>query len=124
MMQVAEGWLDEAQCLRAFATDCSGRTVGNAMKRILTKAVMGLIALVAAVYAADYLAARFHVPPSRQLYSSIVVQPYYAVKLKDNKTEFYFMDPQTEICIHAIFPHFGHRPCWYVSRHTQMRIDM
>jgi len=94
------------------------------MKRVLLKAALTLVAILVAIYGLDYLVARFHIPRSRELYSSIVVQPYYAVRLKDNKTEFYFLDPQTEVCIHALFPHFGHRPCWYVSRHTQKRIDM
>lgn len=94
------------------------------MKRVLLSAAAALVILVAVVYAADYLAARYQIPKSHQLYSTIKVQPYYAVRLKDNKTEFYFLDPQTEVCIHSLFPHFGHRPCWYVSRNTQKRINM
>jgi len=94
------------------------------MKRALLIAVAALLILAGAVYAGDFASVRFHIPRRRQLYSVVKVQPYYAVRLKDNKTEFYFLDPQNEVCVHSLFPHFGHRPCWYVSRHTQKRIDM
>jgi len=94
------------------------------MKRVIQICALALVILLALTYAGDYLAARFHIPKSRELYSTITVRPYYAVRLKDNKTEFYFLDPQTEVCIHSLFPHFGHRPCWYVSRHTQQQINM
>lgn len=93
------------------------------MKRVLLKAIGALLILASVLYVGDYLSARFQIP-KRELYSTIKIQPYDAVKLKGNKTDFYFLDPQTEVCIHSLFPHFGHRPCWYVSRHTQKRIDM
>ena len=93
------------------------------MKRALLVTTGALLILVTLVYVGDYLSVRFQIP-KRELYSTIKIQPYYAVKLKDNKTEFDFLAPQTEVCIHSLFPHFGHRPCWYVSRHTQKRIDM
>ena len=93
------------------------------MKRVLLKAVGALLILASVLFVGDYLSARFQIP-KRELCATIKIQPYYAVKLKDNKTEFYFLAPQTEVCIHSLFPHFGRRPCWYVSRHTQQRINM
>jgi len=94
------------------------------MKRVLLNAAAILVILAAMVYAGDYVAARFHIPRSRQLYSTITVRPYYAVPLKDNKIEFDFLDPQPEVCIHSLFPHFGHRPCWYVDRNKNKQINM
>jgi len=80
------------------------------------------ILLVAFVYAGDYLAVRF--PGSRNPYGTVNVQPYYAIHLKNKKTEFDFNVPeQTQVCVRSLFPHLGYPPCWYASRQTQPRID-
>ena len=42
----------------------------------------------------------------------------YATTLKNGKLEIFYNQPQTEVCIHAIFPHAGYRPCWYATRNT------
>ena len=46
---------------------------------------------------------------------------YYASALKDGKAEVYFDQPQTEVCVHSLFPHSGHSPCWYASRKSNVR---
>jgi hypothetical protein len=46
---------------------------------------------------------------------------YYASALKDGKAEVYFDQPQTEVCVHSLFPHSGHNPCWYASRRNNVR---
>lgn len=78
--------------------------------------------LIAFVYLGDYLAVRF--PGSRSPFGSVNVQPYYAIHLKNKKTEFDFnVPPQTEVCVRSLFPHLGYPPCWYAMRQTQKRID-
>ena len=52
----------------------------------------------------------------------VQVQPYYAVPMKDGKTQFIMLDPETDTCIHSLFPHFGYRPCWKTER--RQRINM
>jgi len=71
------------------------------------------------VYAADYLIARSR---GARAFDTVQVQPYYAVPLKDGKTEFMMLDPQNRTCVHALFPHFGYSPCWYLKRRTDQRI--
>jgi hypothetical protein len=80
------------------------------------------ILLILFVYAGDYLAVRF--PGSRNPFGSVNVQPYYAIHLKNKKTEFDFnVPPETDVCVHSLFPHLGYPPCWYAARKTQKRID-
>jgi len=80
------------------------------------------ILLSGVVYLGDYLAVRF--PGSRNPFGTVNVQPYYAIHLKNKKTEFDFdVPPQTNVCVRSLFPHLGYPPCWYASRKTSPRID-
>jgi hypothetical protein len=81
-------------------------------------AIIVVLLLCALLYAGDYGVLRF----SRVPLGTVQVQPYYSVPLKDGKTEFMYLDPQNEVCVHSVFPHLGHRPCWYVSRHSNKEI--
>ncbi len=57
-------------------------------------------------------------------YAQVKVEQYYAVPLKNGKTEIMPLDPETETCIHAIFPHFGYTPCWRIQGRREKRIEM
>jgi hypothetical protein len=87
--------------------------------RILITALI----LLAAVYCGDYLWVRYPFPGGRQAFGKITVQRYDAISEKNNRTEYVFEDPVTLTCVHSLFPHFGYRPCWYLSRHTEQRIN-
>jgi hypothetical protein len=52
------------------------------------------------------------------------MRTYYAVPQKDGKTQFLFDPPQQQDCVHSLFPHAGLQPCWYLSSHSQKRVDM
>jgi hypothetical protein len=41
---------------------------------------------------------------------------YYATVLKNGRTEIFYDQPQTEVCVQALLPHSGYRPCWYAVR--------
>ncbi|HEY6291364.1 MAG TPA: hypothetical protein VI455_07375 [Terriglobia bacterium] len=90
------------------------------MKRILLDAAL----LLAMLYAGDYLFVRYRIPKSRDPFGSVQVQRYYAVMKKDGKPDFYFQPPETQTCVHSLFPHLGYRPCWYLNRRKVQRIDM
>lgn len=94
------------------------------MKHILLR-IGGVAALLALItYAGDYLSVRYKIPNGREQFSSIAVQPYYAIHEKNGKTEYDFAQPENQVCVRSLFPHFGYRPCWYVRRHTDKRIDI
>ena len=90
------------------------------MRRILMAAVLSLLIL----YVGDYLSLRYRIPKGRPQFGVVKVQRYYAVGLKSGKTEFMFLAPKNQTCVHSLFPHFGDSPCWYLSRKSVQRIDM
>ena len=89
------------------------------MKRALLFAAMLLVIL----YTGDYLSVRYRIP-NREPLGTIKIQSYYAVRQKDRKVEYYFLDPENQQCVHSLFPHFSCNPCWYVGRQTKKEIDM
>ena len=87
--------------------------------------IVGVVVLSAVlVYAGDYLSVRFKIPNDRDPFSSVTVHPYYAIHQKNGKTEYDYAQPQTQVCVRSLFPHFGYDPCWYVKRHSDQRIDI
>jgi len=75
------------------------------------------------LYTGDYLSVRYRIP-NRDPLGVVKIQRYYAVRQKDRKTEYYFLDPENRQCVHSLFPHFGFSPCWYLGRKTKEEIDM
>ncbi len=82
-----------------------------------------MLVAAALLYAGDYLSLHFRIPGNRPQFSQIQVQPYYAISEKNNKTEFLSAAPQLVTCAHSIFPQIGYKPCWYVQRNINQRID-
>jgi len=89
------------------------------LKRGLLISLVSLVLLTALLFAGDYLLLRYRVAAQRNPYSQVTVRPYYAVRLKSGKTEFMFLDPQTDTCANSLFPHLGMQPCWYERRHPE-----
>jgi hypothetical protein len=92
--------------------------------RVLRRLAVALLLGSALLYASDYLILRYRVAANRNAYGTVTVQPYYAVPRKDHRTEYLFDDPQDQTCVNSLFPHFGDRPCWYLIRNKQKRINM
>lgn len=85
--------------------------------------LISVVAACALLYAGDYALVRYRVARNRDAFGTVEVQPYYAVPLKDGKTEFMFLKPENETCVHSLFPHLGHNPCWYTYKHRDKRIN-
>jgi hypothetical protein len=68
------------------------------------------------VYASDYAWLEYRIghDTAGQAFGSVTF--YYATPLKNGRTEIFYDQPQTEICVQALFPHAGYRPCWYAAR--------
>ena len=94
------------------------------MKGIFPRVAGIAVLLFLVVYAGDYLSLRYKIPKGRDPFSNVTIQPYYAIHEKNGRTEYDFAQPETQVCIHSLFPHFGYSPCWYVNRHTDKRIDI
>lgn len=87
-------------------------------RRILIAALVCLVA----VYAADDLSVRYRIPRSRQPFGTVTILRYDAISEK-NKTEFVPEEPFNQTCVHALFPHLGYQPCWYLTRHAEQRVN-
>jgi hypothetical protein len=83
-----------------------------------------VVALFALLYAGDYAVVRIPIPSSRNPYGEVTVRPYLDVKLKNGKSDLYFLDPQKKTCVNSLFPHMGYTPCWYLRGHARQRIDI
>jgi hypothetical protein len=89
------------------------------------KRALGILAAaIILIYVADFLSARFGFPNHREIYGSVVVNRTYAVTQKNKKEEYYFLPPETQTCVNALFPHFGVPPCWYLKRHKTQEVQM
>jgi hypothetical protein len=93
------------------------------MKRTLSRILVFLLMAVGAVWVCDFLCVHFKFP-NKQPFGTVRVQTYYAVPQKNGRTQFLFDPPQQQDCVHSLFPHDGMEPCWYLSSHTQHRVDM
>ncbi len=90
------------------------------MKRVLIAILMwtltGLAIALAVAYAGDYFLIRRKMENQQNDKAFGNVQFFNATALKNDKVQIFFDQPQTETCLHSLFPHFGYRPCWYASR--------
>ncbi len=84
--------------------------------RIAKSALVVVGLSLAILYICDYgfVQYRMHHPNFGSAFGQ--VQVYEAARLKDGKFEVFWDQPQTEICVHSIFPQLGQKPCWYASR--------
>ena len=86
--------------------------------RILAWWFLGLVALVALFYVCEDAFLRYRVAHggSAQVFENLTI--YEAGAVKGGKLEYYFDQPQSETCVHAVFPHLGDPPCWYARKHS------
>jgi hypothetical protein len=90
------------------------------LKRILQITFVALVFL----YVCDYLLVRYRVAKGQKPFGTVQVLTYSAVPEKNNREEFFYGDPETEECIHSLFPHFGDAPCWYAGKSREKRTDL
>jgi hypothetical protein len=80
------------------------------------RALVVFLVLLGVAYAGDYLRVWLKRDGGSSGDALGAVTFYYAVRLKSGRTEIYYDQPQTEVCVRSLFPHFGYRPCWYAGR--------
>jgi hypothetical protein len=88
-----------------------------------TRAIVGRSLAIAAlavalVYICDSLYLRFVLGGANSPAAVGSVQYYPAAQQKNGTVQIYFESPQSENCVHAVFPHYGYNPCWYAKRKT------
>ena len=83
---------------------------------MLKRIIVAVLVLVVAVYAVDFLLLRHKMSSADQKIAFGTITTFYATPTKDGRMEVFTDQPQTETCVHSLFPHSGYRPCWYASR--------
>jgi hypothetical protein len=94
------------------------------LRRIFVGMVACGLGMLILVFGVDFGLFRLRVVANRNPYGSVVVSHSYAVLQKNGKTQFIFDPPTPETCVHALFPHSGMQPCWYLSRHPEQRTNI
>jgi hypothetical protein len=93
------------------------------------RVLIAIITIAAAIYVGDYLflRARMLHPKPADPFESLKTLRVLAIPEKNGKTE-YEVDAQnpeqTITCVHALFPHSGYSPCWYVKPRINQPIPM
>jgi len=87
-------------------------------------AILSVVVVAVVAYSLDYAVFRIRSATRGNANGSVTVNRYYAVLQKNGKTQFIFDPPQAQTCVHAMFPHAGWLPCWYLTRHPEQRTDI
>jgi len=98
----------------------SGIEAGEDLKRVLIALLkwtaVALVLGFTLLYAGDYLLIRHKMANQANGNAFGTVKFYYGTPLKNGRVQIFVEQPETEVCIHSLFPHFGYHPCWYASR--------
>ena len=90
---------------------------GMAIPRKFTKWCVAIVLLATGLtYICDSLYIGHKISSGNSADALGSVQFYPATQLKNGKLDIYIESPQTETCVHALFPHYGYNPCWYAKR--------
>ena len=82
-----------------------------------------LIALAVACYAGDFLWFEYRMHNAKPNDPLEMLTVYNATVMKNGKLEVFDAQPQTQTCVHSIFPHGGYRPCWRFDRSGIQRVS-
>jgi len=88
--------------------------------KFFKRAVLVIVVLLVVAFVVDYVQLQANSNPL----GTVTVKRYYAVGLKNGKTEMMYADPESQTCVNSIFPHRGYPPCWYLRRHNVKQIDI
>ncbi|MGH9496521.1 MAG: hypothetical protein ACRD3B_16080 [Candidatus Sulfotelmatobacter sp.] len=100
------------------------RNLREKLRRIFVGTLLTALAAVVLAFGVDFTVFRIRAATNHNAYGMVTVNHYYAILQKNGKTQLIFDPPQAESCVHAIFPHSGMQPCWYLSKHTDQRTSI
>ena len=92
--------------------------------KVLRRLFFITVTLLLLVYIGDSVSVTYRIPNGRQQFGSVKVRRVFAVKLKNQKTEYMFDQPYSRQCVHSLFPRLGLTPCWYLKRHPTEEVDL
>jgi len=83
-----------------------------------------LLALAVLIYMGDlaWFAFRNWKPKANDPLETMTL--FLATDTKGGRVEIFYDQPQSQTCVHALFPHAGYTPCWYLDRSGIKRIGL
>jgi hypothetical protein len=93
-------------------------------KTLLSWIAAILIGLAALSYAGDFAWFEYRMRNAKPNDPFETVTFYYATDVKGGKVELFYDQPQTQTCVHSLFPHQGYTPCWRFNRSGIQRISL
>jgi hypothetical protein len=82
------------------------------IRRWVQRAIIFVLGIMVAAYAADYVSFCYHFRPSRTLLSTIEIKVFYLIPHKDGRIEVSEANPESQVCAHTLFSQGGYPPCW------------
>jgi predicted Zn-dependent protease len=100
-----------------------------APRTVLKYATIWLLIALALVYLLDWavVSVRALHPTATSPYETLTVPRILAIPENNGKTEYQIdqLHPEeSRTCVHSLFPHAGHGPCWYVQRKISQPVPM
>lgn len=98
--------------------------------RTLVKRIsIAALAVLVLVYVGDFVSVRVRMlhPKPDNPFETVTALRILAIAQKSGKTEYaidQLQPQQTAVCVHALFPHNGDAPCWYLKRKFAQPIPM
>ena len=92
------------------------QTVGQWLRQLAVRIVVGLIFVSALVYFGDWAVWRVRVAMGGGMGKATVSQ-FVVAPLKGNKEEYYFNGKAQVDCSKSMFPQGANGACWWVVRH-------
>lgn len=102
----------------------SPKNLREQIRQFFLAVLFSVLAAALVGFGLDFIVFRIRVAANKNPYGSVTVSHYNAVLMKNGQTQFIFDPPAPEACVHALFPHSGSMPCWYLSRHPDRRTDI
>jgi hypothetical protein len=103
--------------------------ISTSTRTLAKRILLAVVSAVAIIYIFDFVSVRvrmLHQKPADP-FETVTALRILAIDEKGNKTE-YTVDPlqpqQTAECVHALFPHNGDPPCWYLKRKFAQPVPM
>jgi len=89
-------------------------------KQIAGRVVVAVLILIASAYALDYVVLRIRMlrPSASDPLEHLTRHRLLAIKVKNGTYEYELDEAnptETLACVHALFPHLGDQPCWYLK---------
>lgn len=82
----------------------------------MNRAVLIVAAALVVLYLGDYALLRHKMSNPDQTVAFGTITSFYGTATKGGKMEIFTDQPQTETCVHSLFPHAGYRACWYINK--------